>query len=158
MFFPAASPRTKCLTKSALGCVLASVAFSTSAQSVGPAMSDKPCGIAELVRDKTDPKKLLMSVAGRFHLKYSGSLVGGNVSIMLAEGLVYRYVQDGEKLLSTNLGKYLPLQDGETILLDQGSLSCAITPNLESSVLDVRMKMDFLSKPQINDFKFDIPR
>ena len=158
MFSFSSSLLSKCLTKFALGFTVAGLAFSVSAQSAGPALSDKPCGIAELIRDKADPKKLLMSVASRFHLKYSGSLVGGNVSIMLAEGLVYRYVQEAEKLSSTNLGKYLSLQDGETILLDQGSLSCAITPNLESGVLDVRMKMEFLSKPQINDFKFDIPR
>jgi hypothetical protein len=120
--------------------------------------SDKPCGIGEIVRDKADAKKLLITIPSRFHWKYAGSLVGGNVSIMIAEGYVFRYVQEAEKLSSTNLGKYLPLQDGETIILDQGSISCAITPNLESGILDVQMKMVFLSKPQENSFKLDIPR
>jgi hypothetical protein len=145
---------------SKLAALAAFIGLSGAASAQGNAIetSDKPCGIGEIVRDKADAKRLLITVPSRFHFKYSGSLVGGNVSIMIAEGYVFRYVQDGEKLSSANLGKYLPLQDGETILLDQGSLSCAITPNLESGVLDVQMKMTFLSKPQVNSFKFEIPR
>jgi hypothetical protein len=134
------------------------LACAVNAQGNALETSDKPCGIGEIVRDKADPKKLLITIPSRFHWKYAGSLVGGNVSIMVAEGYVFRYVQDGEKMSSSNLGKYLPLQDGETIVLDQGSISCAITPNLESGVMDVKMKMTFLSKPQENYFKLDIPR
>jgi hypothetical protein len=150
------------LSKLAVVAVSAALAGGASAQSNPQGnpieTSDKPCGIGEIVRDKADANKLLITVPSRFHFKYSGSLVGGNVSIMIAEGYVFRYVQEGEKLSTSNLGKYLPLQDGETIILDQGSLSCAITPNLQSGVLDVRMKMNFLSKPQENNFKLDIPR
>jgi hypothetical protein len=137
---------------------ISGLACAVNAQGNTPEMSDKPCGIGEIIRDKADAKKLLVTFPSRFHWKYAGSLVGGNVSIMVAEGFIFRYVQDGEKMSSSNLGKYLPLQDGETIVLDQGSISCAITPNLESGVMDVKMKMTFLSKPQENYFKLDIPR
>jgi hypothetical protein len=163
--FPALAPKSDgmfALSKLAVLAMSVGLACSVSAQSNPQGnpieTSDKPCGIGEIVRDKADPKKLLITVPSRFHFKYSGSLVGGNVSIMIAEGYVFRYVQEGEKLSTANLGKYLPLQDGETILLDQGSLSCAITPNLQSGILDVQMKMTFLSKPQENSFKLDIPR
>ncbi len=160
MTFSYSAMRPKFLVFSWLALVACVAGVSNSAHAQGNAIetSDKPCSIGEIVRDKADAKKLLITIPSRFHWKYAGSLVGGNVSIMIAEGYVYRYVQDAEKMTSTNLGKYLPLQDGETIILDQGGISCAITPNLQSGILDVQMKMVFLSKPQENSFKLDIPR
>jgi hypothetical protein len=146
-------------SKLSLSVLLAGLTSTAMAQQGGAIeVSDKPCSIGEIVRDKSDPKKLLISIPSRFYWKYGGPLVGGNVSIMVAEGLVFRYVQEGEKISSTNLGKYLPLQDGETITLDQGNIFCTITPNLASSLLDVNMKMIFLSKPQENSYKLEIPR
>ncbi len=160
MFLTASAMRSTILLLSKFAFLAFFVGLSGGALAQGNAIetSDKPCGIGEIVRDKADAKKLHITIPSRFHWKYAGSLVGGNVSIMIAEGYVFRYVQEAEKMSSTNLGKYLPLQDGETIILDQGSISCAITPNLESGILDVRMKMGFLSKPQENSFTLDIPR
>jgi hypothetical protein len=132
----------------------------TQAQSaIGTDVSEKPCGIGEISRDKNVSGQVLISIPSRFHWKYSGSLVGGNVSIMIGEGFVYRYVQEGDKITTTNLGKYLALKDGETITLDQGNVSCLITPSLNASpaVLDVQMKMSFLRTPQINNFRLEIP-
>ena len=137
---------------SVCGALCCALAFAQAAP------SDKPCGIGEVVLDKAVPGQVLITVPGRFHWKYSGSLAEGNISIMLGEGFVYRFVQDADKMTSTNIGRYLSVKDGETIKLDQGAVNCVIKPSLVGSepVLEVQLTMEFTRPAQRASYRLPV--
>jgi hypothetical protein len=154
------SVNSKLLRYRVLG-VLTVLSFSGAgrAQNTGLGDSnDRPCGIGEIAIDRTNPGQVLLNIPSRFHFKYAGPLAGGNVSIMIAEGSVFRFVQEDGKMSSTNMGKYLAIQDGDTITIDSGNIKCAITARLKDkpAVIDVNMKMVFLSKPQESNYRLEV--
>lgn len=120
--------------------------------------SDLPCSIETLRRDPADQARVLITMQGRSHWKYSGPLASGDVSIMLGEGYVYRFVRQGERISTENLGRDLPLRDGEPVLLDQGAVSCRITPQLqgaEPAVL-IDFEMAYTQPPQRRSFRLPV--
>jgi hypothetical protein len=141
--------------------VMVALCFSGAAMAQNTGLgdsNDRPCGIGEIALDRSNRGQVLLTIPSRFHFKYAGPLAGGNVSIMIAEGSVFRFVQDEGKMTSTNMGKYLAIQDGDTITLDSGNIKCAITPRLKETpaVIDVNMKMVFLSKPQESNYRLEV--